>query len=796
MFRIPLLRWPYIGLAIVLFIAALPLAIGGIQLATLGGSWYYLLTGIALIAVAVLIALRDVRGVALFAAIFLCTVLWSLWEADGEFWPLVPRLAPFLVMGIIMALIYASLSPARRVWGYGVALTLVVVSGAGIAAMFVPQGVVTNPSERVMNAEATNVITDPASPDNRWTHYGRTASSTHYAPFDQITLENVSSLEVAWTFQTGESNNPGSEYQAIPTQIGDTLYMCTPHNRVFALNAETGEQRWNYDPQARFSNVWDRCRGVSYFDPAETPAPSQSGTADTTPMGGQACGARIITTTVDARLIALNAQTGEPCVGFGDNGTVDLTNGMGEVNATWYWLTSQPLIADGRVVVGGWVFDNRSIDEPSGVVRAFDATTGELVWAWDMGNEDITLLPPPGETYTRSTPNFWGTGTYDPELGLVYLPTGNQSSDFWGEHRSDAADEHSTAVVALDVRTGRKAWVYQMVHHDIWDYDNAAAPTLVDFPDGNGGTIPALIQVTKTSEIFVLDRRTGQPITEVEERAVPQDATSAARLSPTQPFSVGMPYVSPQVLEEKDMWGFTFYDQLICRLEFKKLRYEGKYTPFVENQPTLMWPGFWGGMNWGGVAIDEARNIMLVNEMRNGHVGYLVKQEDVVGHDTPAGHGTNLSPQEGAPYAAVVGLFNSPLGIPCQEPPFGTISGIDLDTQEIAWQRPLGTAQDVFLGGFRVNVPVPIGMPSLSTAVTTASGLSFYAGTLDYYLRAWDTTTGEEVWKSRLPVGSQAAPMSYLSPESGRQFVVVVAGGARENPEKGDYVIAYALPQE
>lgn len=787
-------KWQYIALAVLLVVAALPLAIGGIQLVTLGGSWYYLLTGIALIAVAVLIALRDVRSVWLFAGIFLCTVVWSLWEADGDFWPLVPRLAPFLVMGIIMAFIYAALSPARRIWGYGAALAMVVVCGAGIAAMFTPQGVISNPSDRVLAAEASNVITDPASPDNRWTHYGREASSTHYAPLDQINLDNVSSLEVVWTFQTGESDNPGSEYQAIPTQVGDTLYLCTPHNRVFALNAETGEERWSYDPEARVTNIWDRCRGVSYFDPAETPAPSQTGVAGILPMGEQSCGARIITTTVDARLIAVDAQTGEPCIGFGNNGIVDLTVGLGD-NANWYWLTSQPLVADGHIVVGGWVMDLQSVDEPSGVVRAFDAATGELVWAWDMGNEAITKLPPPGQTYTRSTPNFWGTGTYDPELGLVYLPTGNQSADYWGEQRSDAADEHSSAVVALDVNTGRKAWVYQMIHHDLWDYDNAAAPTLVDFPDGNGGTIPALIQVTKTAEIFVLDRRTGTPITKVEERPVPQDALSAARLSPTQPFSVGMPSVSPRVLEERDMWGFTFYDQLICRIEFKKLRYEGKYTPFVEGEPTLMWPGFWGGMNWGGVAVDEARNIMLVNEMRNGHVGYLVKQEDVVGHTGTAGHGGNLGPQVGAPYASMVGLFNSPLGIPCQEPPFGTISGIDLDTQEIAWQRPLGTAQDVFLGGFRVNVPVPIGMPSLSTAVTTASGLAFYAGTLDYYLRAWNTATGEEVWKARLPVGSQAAPMSYLSPESGRQFVVVVAGGARENPEKGDYVIAYALPK-
>lgn len=788
-------RWQYIALAILLIVAALPLAIGGLQLITLGGSWYYLLTGLGLIGTAVLVAMRDVRSVALFAAIFLCTIVWSLWEAGGDFWPLVPRLAPFLVMGVIMALIYAALSPSRRLWGYGAALALVVVSGAGIAAMFVPQGVISNPSARVLNAEATDVVTDPASPENRWTHYGRKASSTHYAPLDQITAENVSSLEVAWTFQTGESNNPGSEYQAIPTQVGDTLYMCTPQNRVFALNAETGEERWSYDPEARVSNIWDRCRGVSYFDPAETPAPSQTGVVGIMPMGEQSCGARIITTTVDARLIAVDAKTGKPCIGFGDNGIVDLTVGLGD-NTDWYWLTSQPLVANGHIVVGGWVMDLRSVDEPSGVVRAFDAATGELVWAWDMGNEAITKLPPPGQTYTRSTPNFWGTGTYDPELGLVYLPTGNQSADYWGEQRSDAADEHSSAVVALDVNTGRKAWVYQMIHHDLWDYDNAAAPTLVDFPDGNGGTIPALIQVTKTAEIFVLDRRTGTPITKVEERPVPQDALSAARLSPTQPFSVGMPSVSPQVLEEKDMWGFTFYDQLICRIEFKKLRYEGKYTPFVEGEPTLMWPGFWGGMNWGGVAVDEARNILLVNEMRNGHVGYLVKQEDVAGYTGTAGHGGHLGPQEGAPYASMVGLFNSPLGIPCQEPPFGTISGIDLDTQEIAWQRPLGTAQDVFLGGFRVNVPVPIGMPSLSTAVTTASGLAFYAGTLDYYLRAWNTATGEEVWKARLPVGSQAAPMSYLSPESGRQFVVIVAGGARENPEKGDYVIAYALPKD
>ncbi|MDS1136668.1 membrane-bound PQQ-dependent dehydrogenase, glucose/quinate/shikimate family [Nitratireductor indicus] len=806
---------PVVGVIIALI--GLPLVWGGVELAGLGGSWYYVLAGIGLVLTGILFFMRRSAGVWLYALIYLATIAWALWEAGLSFWPLVPRLVAPTVIAVVVALcvpLFAGRGKTSKGLPFAVAALLV----AGLAATgfyaFKPHGLIRNEiaSDTVPPAGLT------ASDDTDWRAYGRTSRGTRFAPIDQINADNVKDLEVAWTFRTGDAPDAMAQDQNTPLQVGDTVYTCSPHNIVHALNAENGEPRWTFDPKAS-APLWQRCRGVSYYEPtadalaAAAPAPQAAApaqdagetaapeaTAPAIPAApaqtaeASVCAQRIVMTTIDARLIEIDARTGEPCPDFGDNGTVDLKQGMGEVKDGFYFQTSAPTVMRDLVMIGGWVWDNVETGEPSGAVRAFSAVTGELVWAWDLGNPSITKLPPAGESYTRGTPNVWSTPAFDADLGLVYLPTGNATPDFFGAHRSKAAEEYSAAVVALDIETGRERWKFQTVHHDIWDYDVPSQPALYDVPDGKGGRIPALIQVTKRGQIFVLDRRDGTPIAEVEEKPVPQDGgVPEDFVAPTQPYSVGMPAIGTEPFTETRMWGATPYDQLYCRIEFKKMRYEGEFTP-PGTDKSLIFPGYYGGMNWGSASVDEDNDMLIVNDIRMPQFIQLIPQDQVEARGGSAAH-DGLSTQKGTPYAAWKNGFMSPLGVPCHQPPYGTITGIDLKSRQIAWQVPAGTLQDTGPLGMKTGLQIPIGMPSLGGPMTTAGGLVFYAGTQDYYLRAFDSRTGEELWKGRLPVGAQATPMTYVSPETGRQFIIVSAGGARQSPDRGDYIIAYALPK-
>ncbi len=763
---------------VILVLLALPLIVGGVKLIALGGSWYYLLAGAGLLVSGYLFARRNTASVAVFALVVIATIIWSLIEVGLNFWTLVPRLSGVLVLSVPALLLapYVLSEQSGKVWrrsAGGLVVALLVAFGA----MFFPHGVTRDTSW----TDAPAALSDAAKAATDWSHYGRTSAGTRFVPFDQINKDNVGQLDVAWTFQTGEVATKGSENQNTPLQIGDTVYVCTPLNKVFALDAETGVERWKYDPQIADRKVWNRCRGVSYVDASA----NQATTANAQ------CAQRIVTSTIDANLIALDAKTGQLCEGFGNKGVVDLKVGLGEIKPNYYMPTSAPTVANGMIVIGGWVYDGREVSEPSGVVRAFDAITGELAWAWDLGNPDITKLPPEGQTYSRGTPNVWTTPAVDEKLGLIYLPTGNGTPDYWGGHRTKAMSEYASSIVALDIKTGKERWKFQTTHYDVWDYDIASQPALHDIPNGAGEKIPAIIQITKRGQIFVLDRRDGKPIAEVQEKPVPQGGPEAERLSPTQPYSVGMPAIGVDKLTEEKMWGATFYDQLWCRIEYRKLGYEGEFTPPTTERATLQYPGNYGGFNWGSASIDESRDLLVVNDIRMPQIVQLVSHELV--KDGLEGH--NVHPQKGVPYAEAGKQFMSPLGVPCHAPPYGTMTAIDLKTSKIVWQTPMSTLKDTGPLGMKTNLSIPIGMPTMGGPVTTASGLIFFAGTQDYYLRAIDSATGKELWKGRLPVGVQAAPASYVSPKSGRQFVVVSAGGARQSPDRGDYVIAYALPK-
>lgn len=775
-----------LGLVIVAF--GLLMLVGGIRLITLGGSWYFSLAGIGLLVSGVLVLLRSSLGTLVYLVVAVATLLWALWDSGLDFWPLFSRLFALAALALPLLLLMpvrngmASARPA-----YALAGLIAVALVATLYKAMLPQ-----PIQAAQGTPAPApgaAVAAVAGGD--WRHWGRTPSGTRHAPLEQITPENVADLEVAWTYRTGEIPTGGSQTHVVtPLHVNGMLYGCTQSSRLFALDAETGQERWTFDPKTGES-VFPRCRGVGYHDALAVAAPATALAGD---QSMPACTRRIIATTVDARIVAVDAQTGQPCADFGDNGVVSLRVGMDEGKPEFYFPTAAPTVARNLVIVGGLVWDNQELGEPSGVVRAFDVRTGALAWAWDLGNPAITGLPPEDQSYTPGTPNVWSTPAFDEVLGLVYLPTGNATPDFWGGHRTEADDRYSSSIVALDIATGRERWRFQTVRHDVWDYDVPSQPALYDVSDGQGGIIPALIQTTKRGQIFMLDRRNGTPIAEVEDRPVPQGGVSDERLAATQPYSVGMPAIGAELLSEQRMWGMTLLDQLACRIQFRQARYEGEFTPPSE-QWTIQYPGWMGGTTWGSASVAENLGYLIVNDTRLAVLNRLVPRAQYDAEASASGGHTGGAPQRGTPWGIQQQRFLSPLGIPCQEPPYGTINAIDLNTRQIVWSMPLGTTEETGPLGIATRLPMPIGMPTRGGPITTSSGLIFMAASQDYYFRALDVRTGRELWKERLPVGAETVPMTYLSPVSGRQFVVISAGGNSSTTQKGDYVVAFALPQ-
>lgn len=793
-------------LGIVLLAAGLFFAIGGVRLLMLGGSWYFVVAGLVLILSAIQIIRTRPVGVWLYLLAFGGTVAWALFEVGADYWGLISRL---LAMGFGAAVVLATLPllnraagrPARPALPLFGALVLLVAGLAGFGSMFRihPEVVAAAPA-----AEAVAVT--PETEQSDWAHYGNGVGNDRFAALDQINTGNVGQLEVAWTFRTGDvpvSTGSGAEDQMTPLQVGDKLFVCTPSNNVIALDVDSGEQIWRRDIDASVGGVWERCRGLAYFDAtAPIQQPSVPGSTQVPPVAlaeDAACQRRIIMNSIDARLFAIDAGSGEFCADFGDGGQVDLKDGVGEVdNIAYYTLTSAPTIAGTTIVVGGRVADNVQVDMPGGVIRGFDVMTGAMRWAFDPGSESPNRELQPGETYSRSSANVWAGTTYDPASNTVFLPMGSPSVDLYGVTRTEMDHLYGASMLAVDATTGVLKWHYQTVRNDLWDFDLPMAPTLIDFPTEGGARVPALVFATKAGQIFVLDRQTGEPLTEVEDRPVLPANIPDEPYAATQPVSVGMPQIGADTLVEADMWGATPFDQLICRIGFKSMRYEGLFTA-PDTDMSLSYPGSLGGMNWGGVSVDPNNDLLFVNDMRLGLWVQMMPQESGAalsdGGEAPNA-GMGQVPLGGTPYAVIKDRFLSPLGIPCQKPPYGTLTAIDLKDRQVAWQVPVGTVRDTGPLGMKMRLPIPVGLPTLGGTLATQGGLIFFAGTQDYYLRAWDAATGQEVWKSRLPVGSQGGPMSYKSPNTGRQYVVISAGGARQSPDRGDYIIAYALPDE
>jgi quinoprotein glucose dehydrogenase len=624
---------------------------------------------------------------------------------------------------------------------------------------------------------------DNSGPVAEWRAYGESHAGTRFSPLTQITPENVDALEVAWEFHTGDIATDGNlptSFQNTPTLVDDTLYICSPRNKVFALDPETGEEKWRFDAELVTDGIYVMtCRGVAHWQ-EPTPAP------------GAVCQKRVFMGTLDARLFALDAETGKPCADFGQGGWIDLTESVGGTYPGEYGVTSPPVIIDDRLVTGTLVLDNIRTDSPGGVVRAYDVRTGEKLWGWDPVAPDtpVELDDDGNPTYARGTTNAWSILAADPELGLVYVPTGNTSPDYYGGHR-DGSDYYSSSIVALEADTGAVRWHFQTVHHDIWDYDVPSQPALFDWP-GPDGPVKAVVQATKLGHLFFLNRETGEPLWPVEERPVPQGALPGEYLSPTQPFPTKPAPIHPATFTADDAFGFTFLDRWSCRRQIEPMRSEGLFTP-PSVEGSLHFPGMVGGSNWGSLSIDPERGILIANTMRVATWVKNIPREEHARMEAAGDleSGRSYEPSSGTPYVVTRDFLASMFGAPCNEPPWGALTAIDIASGEHLWEVPLGSTRDM--------APWPlwfeIGVPNQGGPITTATGLVFIAATTDDFIRAFSTETGEKLWQARLPAGGQATPMTYrLRPDS-RQFVIIAAGGhglLRTN--QGDSVVAYALP--
>ncbi|MGD9967507.1 MAG: pyrroloquinoline quinone-dependent dehydrogenase [Hyphomonadaceae bacterium] len=627
------------------------------------------------------------------------------------------------------------------------------------------------------------------SPPAGWAHYGGDAGGMRYSPAGEITPENVDRLIRAWTYRTGDASArpPGlmqqAKFQTTPVLHGNALYLCTPFNAVIAIDPGTGAERWRHDPQIETDGVRPgnrfNCRGVAVWtDPEARP--------------DAACATRVFTGTTDSRLIALDAATGRPCTDFAGDGETQILPSTPEVWRGEIQITSAPVVIAGVVIVGSAIADNQRIAAPHGTVYAFDARTGAQRWSFDpipRAANDARAASW-GEGWRDSGhANVWAPMSIDEERGLVFMPTSSPSPDFFAGHRP-GDNAHANSVVAIEAASGRVRWAYQTVHHDVWDYDLPAQPTLATL-ELEGGPRDVVIQPTKQGLIFVLDRDTGEPVFPVEERAVPQDGAPGEALSLTQPFPTHTPALVPAHLEPEDAFGLTPFDQAHCRDAIAAARSEGLYTP-PSTQGTILFPFTGGGVNWGGVAFDPERQILFANTSRVAHLITLFPAEDYERLERELDN-REVSPQAGAPFGVIrEPLLGSLAQLPCNPPPWGAIAAIDLRRGEILWESRLGTIEEYTGGLLALNW----GTPNLGGPVVTRGGVIFIGAAMDRYLRAFDARTGRELWQGRLPATAQATPMTYEW--QGEQYVVIAAGGY---PDAGivapnDTIVAFRLPRD
>ncbi len=621
-----------------------------------------------------------------------------------------------------------------------------------------------------------------------WSAYGRTAAGDRFSPAAQINRDNVKSLVPAWTYRTGEidaKTRRPAKLEATPLMIDGLLYLSTPLGKVVALDPMTGKERWKFQANVDGTIGWGDFanRGVSsWLDPS---APR-----------GAPCRRRIYANTIDGRIFALDSRTGAKCGGFGNDGVIELRRGLNNApfELAEYQLTSPPAVVRGLIVTGSSVADNNRTNAASGEVRAFEARTGVQRWKWDPVPRDSA--DPAWKTWrgpmahTTGAANAWSVIAADSSRDLVFVPTGSPSPDYFGGERA-GDNRYANSIVALRASTGKVVWHFQVVHHDLWDYDVASPPLLATISK-DGKQVDVVLQATKTGQLFVLDRSSGKPLFPVEERAVPQSTVTRERASATQPFNTVIPPLSPQRFSLDSIWGASPADVESCRAQITPLRNEGVFTP-PSLGGTLVIPSNVGGAHWGGLTFDRTRNIAVVPVNRLAAMVQLIPVDLLDTADVRKNAsrlGDEYTRMHGTPYVMRRRILVAANDLPCSPPPWGALVAINLSTGARAWEVPLGDASNLD-PRLKPLSPTPIGLPNLGGPIATAGGVVFIGAALDHFLRAFDVETGRELWRGALPAGARATPMTYMI--GGRQFVVIAVGG-NEDWGKGDYIVAFSLP--
>lgn len=648
-------------------------------------------------------------------------------------------------------------------------------------------------------ASSTGASTLPTAPGGDWTSFGRDPGGSQYSPLAQINVRNVAQLQQAWVHRSGDFKDDklpqGTVLQTTPLHANGMLYFCTPFNKVVAIDPATGKQRWVFDPHrvdARSGKapsppmvVPSRCRGVAYWQDTAKPVASPGaagGTAAAGPAARAACSRRIFKNGENGHLYALDADTGALCTDFG----------AAKGHPGWVWhedydnrgegfsgsTTSPPAVLGDTVIIGNSTNDGLS-NARDGFIRAFDVKSGELRWEWSPIPADKSNL--------TGAANVWSTISVDPVKNLVFVPTTSPSTDYYGGGRQFDIPQ-ANSIVALDGASGKVAWSYQVVRHDLFDYDLVGHPLLVDIRRG-GKVVPAALLQTKMGWLFGFERATGKPIWPIVEKPVPATDVPGDRAAPTQPVPTGIAPFARQVMKRDELFGLTPLDKLACQRTFDKARYDGMYTP-PSMKGSILFPSALGGGNWGGATYDPKQNLLVIKAENLATLIKVVKKDGSQGQDT-GGVDYLTRPLVGTPYKVEGEIFQSPLGIPCTPPPWGTLTAIDLDSGKVKWQIPLGQVK-------RAGVTIPEGTgwgsPNVGGPISTAGGVTFIGATMDSKLRAIETATGKELWSVDLPVPGMAVPMTYSV--DGRQYVVIAAGGnAQVGTKIGDYLVAFALPE-
>lgn len=789
--------------SIVIAIVGLAMLYMGGQLLMIGGSPFYAIMAIGLLITAVAMFKNKKIALTIYAILMWIVLAWMIFEVGFDKWQWIPRGDLIGLIGVWLALpwVVRPLSKAQNpanpakfhpFLGTTVIIMIAIVIGLMFYDPYPKEGNITN--------QRAPAETDVAG--NDWAAYGGTNNGARFSNLKQITTDNVSNLEVAWTYHTGDLRDAkdASEYtfEATPLKVNNSIYFCTPHNEVHALNPETGALKWKYEPTKDRSYLQQHqtCRGVSYYEAPEAAATNavQPAAVANSPA---VCRKRIFNAANDAKLLALDADTGKLCADFGNNGVVDLRANMGEIRPHALMQTAAPLVAGNLVIVGGSVMDNGfNAGNPSGVIRAYDVITGRLVWNFDPANPENTQPIAAGQTYPQDTPVAWATLSADIKNGLVYVPFGNASPDELGIERdaNSNTEKFRDTLVALDLKTGQFKWRFQSSKHDLWDRDNPSQPSLVDI-DYQGKKQPVVILPTKTGNLFVLNRLTGEAVYPINQVDVSTKGIAGEKYSPTQPVSA-LNFL-PDPINEKSMWGLTPFDQMACRIDFKSLRYDGNpWTPATEGG-SIIFPGNIGVFNWGSVTVDPQRQILIASPVRLAYKYNLIKR-------TPETATQRLFTKDGTPYwnenfdgdyAIHIQQLSSSLGIPCIAPPWGRMVGVDLKTGKTEWLRRVGTTKNLktsFLPG-RFPIGFPMGMVAHGGPLTTAGDLVFHGATADNFFRAYDISTGKLLWETELPAGGQATPSTYMGADN-KQYVVIAAGGHGSlGTKEGDAVVAYRL---